>query len=116
MDKFEKQYIPINSLINLVFYNDKNKLLEMLEKNKNTDKYYVIYFIGEKNKQMTPIVNITDDFLIFFKKIINVDEKKIDLNKLDLNKLLDGIYHVNRYDELSFKFLDTYIKFSLFIL
>lgn len=116
MDKFEKRYIQKDSIVNLIFYNDKTKILNMLEKNKNTNEYYVIYFISDRIKQITPIVNITEDFLIFFKELINGNEEKINLNMLDLNKLIDGIYHLNKYDELSFKFLDPYIKFSLFIL
>jgi hypothetical protein len=61
---------------------------------------------------MTSIINITDDFLIFFKNSINIEEKKIDF---DLNKLINGIYYMNKYEELQFNFLDPYIKFSLFI-
>lgn len=117
MDEFKKQFIDRDAIINLIFFNNKTKLLDLLEKNKDSENLYVIYFMNDKIEQLTPIITVTDKFLLFLKNILNTEKyEKVNSIKVNLSKLTDGIYYYKEYDDVSFEFLNPYIKIVTIII
>jgi hypothetical protein len=88
-----------------------------MERNKDSESLYVIYFINDKIEQVTPIITITDKFLEYLKNILNMEKyEKINSIKVNLSKLTDGIYYYKEYDDVSFEFLNPYIKIVTIII